>query len=131
LGAPGGSLGYAGIGKSVAIKFDLFNNAGEGDDSTGLFINGAWPAVPSVDLTRARINLSSSHSIEAHVTYNGSTLNLTLTDTLTQATWTHAFTVNIPASVGGNTAYVGFTGATGGLSANQEMSSWSFTSLHP
>jgi Bacterial Ig-like domain (group 3)/Bacterial lectin/Concanavalin A-like lectin/glucanases superfamily/Galactose oxidase, central domain len=127
LGSTGGSLGYAGIGKSVAIKFDIYNNAGEGDNSTGLFINGEQPGLPSVDLTNARIDLSSGHSIQAHVTYEGSTLNLTLTDTVTNATWSHAFTVNIPAIVDGSTAYVGFTGATGGLTAEQEISSWTFT----
>ena len=31
LGGSGGSLGYAGIGNSVAVKFDLYNNNGEGD----------------------------------------------------------------------------------------------------
>lgn len=83
---------------------------------------------PSVDLTKTGIDLSSGHSIKAHVTYNGTTLNLTLTDTVTQAAWSHAFTVDIPAIVGGNTAYVGFTGGSGGLTANQEISSWAFTS---
>jgi len=32
----GGGLGYHGIGSSVAVKFDLYNNAGEGSDSTVL-----------------------------------------------------------------------------------------------
>ena len=41
LGGDGGALGYAGIPNSVAIKFDLYNNAGEGPNSTGLYINGA------------------------------------------------------------------------------------------
>ncbi len=27
---------------------------------------------------------------------------------VTHASWTHPFVVNIPATVGGNTAYVGF-----------------------
>ncbi len=43
IGGFGAGLGYAGIGKSVAIKFDLYNNNGEGDDSTGLYQNGAAP----------------------------------------------------------------------------------------
>ncbi len=34
-GGAGGSLGYAGISPSVAVKFDLYNNSGEGSDSTG------------------------------------------------------------------------------------------------
>jgi len=51
LGGPGVSLGYAGIPKSVAVKFDLFNNAGEGFNSTGMYTDGAPPTVPALDLS--------------------------------------------------------------------------------
>jgi hypothetical protein len=51
IGAYGGGLGYQGIGKSVAIKFDLWNNDGEGTNSTGLYTDGADPFVPAIDLT--------------------------------------------------------------------------------
>ena len=64
--------------------------------------------------------------MDAHITYNGTTLNLTLTDLVTMATWSHPFAVNIPATVGGNTAYVGFTGGTGGLTAIQQILNWSY-----
>ncbi|OAI47700.1 hypothetical protein AYO44_09055 [Planctomycetaceae bacterium SCGC AG-212-F19] len=37
LGATGAGLVYRGIGTSVAVKFDLYNNAGEGINSTGLY----------------------------------------------------------------------------------------------
>src|SRR6185369_2137908 len=43
LGGTGGALGYAGIAKSVAIKFDLFSNAGECHNSTGLYTLGVQP----------------------------------------------------------------------------------------
>src|SRR6185369_8688507 len=43
LGSGGGDLGYASIAKSVANKFDLYNNSGEGTSSTGLYLNGATP----------------------------------------------------------------------------------------
>ena len=124
LGGPGGSLGYAGIPESVAVKFDLFSNAGEGSDSTGLYTNGAMPTLPSIDLTNTGINLHSGDYINVNMTYDGTTLTMTLTDAITLASWTKAFTINIPAVVGGNTAYVGFTGGTGGLSSSQKLTSW-------
>jgi Chitobiase/beta-hexosaminidase C-terminal domain len=35
--------------------------------------------------------------------------------------------INIPQIVGGNTAYVGFTGGTGGLSSSQKILTWTYT----
>ena len=43
-GRAGGGLGYAGLTDSVAIKFDLVDNAGEGVNSVGLYTGGADPA---------------------------------------------------------------------------------------
>ena len=51
VGRPGEDLGYGGIPASVAVKFDLWDNAGEGPNSTGLYVNGASPTVPAVDLS--------------------------------------------------------------------------------
>ena len=64
--------------------------------------------------------------MDANLTYDGTTLKLTLTDLATMATWSHPFTINIPATVGGNTAYVGFTGGTGTRTATQHILSWTF-----
>jgi Legume lectin domain/Bacterial lectin len=126
LGAHGGGLGYAGIPNSVAIKFDLFSNAGEGPDSTGLYINGAMPTVPALNLTGTGIDLHSGDYMDVHITYDGTTLNLTITDNLTLATWSHSFAVNIPAIVGGNTAFVGFTAGTGHNTASQKINAWTY-----
>src|SRR5947199_1680586 len=49
VGPAGGGLGYGGIPNSVAVKFDLYSNAGEGNNSTGLYTNGASPTTPFVD----------------------------------------------------------------------------------
>ncbi len=127
LGSNAKGLGYAGIAKSVAVKFDIHDNAGEGPDSTGLYVDGALPTVPAIDLTGSGIDLHSGNPIAAHVTYDGTTLHLTLTDTVTLKTWAHAFTIDIPTTVGGTTAYVGFTGATGGKTATQQILTWTFT----
>jgi hypothetical protein len=126
VGPNGGSLGYAGLGKSVAVKFDLYNNAGEGSDSTGMYEDGAAPSVPAIDLSAHGINLHSGDPMHAHITYNGTTLTLTLTDTTTNLYVTESFPVNIPAIVGSSNAYIGFTAGTGGLSATQNIISWAY-----
>ena len=126
LGTGGGGLGYQSIGKSVAVKFDLFNSAGEGADSTGLYINGGMPTVPATDLTSSGINLHSGDALHAHFVYDGVLLTMTLTDLKTNVAVTEAFTVNIPSIVGGNTAYVGFTAASGSKTAVQVIDSWGY-----
>ena len=80
-----------------------------------------------MNLTGTGIDLHSGDIFKAHVNYAGGTLTLILTDTVTQATWSHTFNVNIPATVGGNTAYVGFTGGTGSSTATQTMLTWTYT----
>src|SRR5262249_13200591 len=98
LGAAGGGLGYQGIGNSVAIKFDLFNNGGEGNNSTGLYVNGANPdGSGAVNLNGSGIDLHSGHVFNATLTYDGSTLTEVITDTVTGAMFTHAYGVNIIA----------------------------------
>ena len=127
LGSGGGHLGYATIPKSVAIKFDLYNNGGEGIDSTGLYINGADPFVPSTNLSSTGIDLHSGHIFDVQITYNGATLTVVIDDTATNAKATQTYTVDIPSIVGGSTAYVGFTAATGAKSATQDILGWSYT----
>jgi hypothetical protein len=73
------------------------------------------------------VNLHSGDAFHVHIVYSGTTLLLTLTDKVTAATVTEAFTVNIPSSVGANTAYVGFTGSTGGLTSTQNILDWTFS----
>lgn len=126
LGGQSDALGYAGIGKSVAIKFDLYNNAGEGTDSTGVYTDGAVPTVPAVDMTSSGVLLRSGDSMLAHVTYDGATLTMNLLDLVNNKTFTLTKAINIPQVVGANTAYVGFTGGTGGLSASQKILYWTY-----
>ncbi|AXC16144.1 T1SS secreted agglutinin RTX (plasmid) [Acidisarcina polymorpha] len=127
LGGTGGGLGYNTIPKSVALKFDLFNNAGEGVNSTGTYTGGTTPTLPSVDLTGTGIDLHSGDPMTVDLSYNGIVLTMTITDQITKAHYTHPFTVDIPAAVGGTTAFVGFTGATGGETSKQSILTWTFT----
>ncbi len=140
LGWAGGAMGYGavftggtgGIPNSIAIKFDLYNNEGEGSNSTGLYTNGAAPmAAGSIDLSPTGINLHSGNPFLVTMTYDGTTLSVTLTDTVTSATATQTYTIDIPATIGGATAYAGFTAGTGGQSAKQEILSWTYTASAP
>lgn len=128
LGAAGGQLGYGGIAKSIAIKFDIYNNSGEGTDSTGLYINGASPITPSVDMSASGVVLLSGNGVSVHMNYDGTTLTMTLSDPVVGKTFTYSWTIDIPGTIGSNTAYVGFTGGTGGLTASQKILTWTYGS---
>jgi Flp pilus assembly protein TadG len=131
VGNAGGDLGFGGIGHSVCIKFDLYNNAGEGVNSTGFFSGGVDPFTPATDMTSTGINLHSGHVFNVSVTYNGTALSWTVTDATTAATGTFSAAANIPALIGSSTAYVGFSGGTGGLTAQQDVLSWTLSATGP
>ena len=149
LGSGGGGLGYAGLGKSVAVKFDLFSNDGEGNNSTGLYIGGNSPNVPATNLGGGTCtaaapcpspttfaagipNLHSGDIFQVHMVYDGTNLTMTITDTAVPAdTFTIAFPINIPTTVKGNTAYVGFTGSTGSTVALQQILTWTYSNGTP
>jgi hypothetical protein len=126
LGGSGAALGYAPIKKSVAIKFDIYSNAGEGTDSTGVYTDGATPTVPAVNMTSSGVILRSGDAMVANITYNGTTLTMKLTDAVTKKIFTLSKAINIPSVVGADKAYVGFTGSTGGLTASQKIASWTY-----
>jgi fibronectin type 3 domain-containing protein len=130
LGASGGGLGYSTIGNSVAIKFDLFNTAGEGNDSTGLYTNGAPPTnAGSIDLTNTGINLHSGDVFNVAMGYDGTTLTVTITDKTTKAKATQSYVVDIVKIVGGSQAYAGFTAGTSTMTATQNILDWSYTPI--
>lgn len=126
LGGDSAGLGYQGIPKSVAIKFNFYNYENEGSDSTGIYTDGEPPVNPTVDISSSGVILNSGDNINAQITYDGTTLTLTLTDPLLSKTFTYSWPINIPQFVVGNTAYVGFTGGAGGLSASQKLISWTY-----
>jgi hypothetical protein len=132
LGVDGGGsgLGYDGIPSSVAVKFDIWNNEDGGfpASETGLYTGGEYPGHPAIDLLPAGIDLASGDPFHVTMHYDGSVLTVTITDTVTLVSASQSYTIDIPAQVGGGEAFVGFTGATGGLSAVQDVLSWSFQS---
>jgi len=135
VGSPGGGLGYGpeapgaqppGIPNSVAVKFDLWSNAGESSDGTGMYLNGASPTTPDVDLSKTGINLHDRDVFYVHMTYDGATLAWTITDSATGRSFSTSAPLNIAQALGASTGYVGFTAATGGLTSTQEILAWTF-----
>jgi hypothetical protein len=134
LGCGGGGLGYGQwtcgsvkITPSAAVKFDLYNNQGEGSDSTGFYTDGAPPTVPAVDMSNSPINLHSGHPMQVELTYDGQNLTETITDTVTQGQFTHTYSnINLPQILGASTAYAGFTASSGALGSIQSVLSWTY-----
>jgi hypothetical protein len=58
-------------------------------------------------------------------------LTETIKDTVTGATFTHAYTINIPAFVGGNVGYVGFTSSNGFLTEKADVLTWTYQFTAP
>jgi hypothetical protein len=74
------------------------------------------------------INLHSGHLFQVQADYDGITLAVTIEDEQTFKTAAQNYLVDIPSIVG-PTAHVGFSAATGGLTAEQDILSWDFASL--
>ncbi|HTW61575.1 MAG TPA: chitobiase/beta-hexosaminidase C-terminal domain-containing protein [Terracidiphilus sp.] len=127
LGGDSAGLGYQGIQNSVAVKFNFYNYEDEGSDSTGFYTDGEPPVTPTIDVSPSGIELGSGDGIQAQLTYDGTTLTLSLDDLVTGDTFTTSQQINIPQIVGGDTAYVGFTGGSGGLTSSQKILTWTYT----
>src|SRR5262249_51326692 len=97
--------------------------------STGLFFNGQSPAnFPAQDVPLTGINRGSGNPMLVTVTYDGNrTLNQTVRDTITAATFSHTYTLpqTLAQLTGGYTAYVGSPAAPGAEPATQDTLSWS------
>jgi hypothetical protein len=129
LGTGGRDLGYGGIANSLAIKFDARQNPSTADpagSSTGLFLNGAVPLGGS----SLPFDLTTNQIIQVDISYASSMLTVTVKNTVTNVQVTNNYSVNIPAIVGGNRAYLGFTGSTSNItSLLQNVRTWTYTAV--
>ena len=81
-------------------------------------MDGASPTVPAIDLSNSGIDLHSSHDFRAEMSYDGTTLAVTILDTQTQATATQSYKVDIPGTVGESAALCRFHRGHGGADLN-------------
>ncbi|MGO9608908.1 MAG: lectin-like domain-containing protein [Verrucomicrobiia bacterium] len=123
LGGGGGALGYEGITPASGVAFNLYSFGhvvvlGYAPVSTG---NGSG----SYQSTGA-VNFDSTDPISVQITYSGNLLSVAVKDLTTSASYNTSFSVNVPGDAGGNTAYVGFTGGSGGGASDQTVSNFQF-----
>jgi Flp pilus assembly CpaE family ATPase len=64
------------------------------------------------------------------VTYNGATLSDTFTDTITAATYSTSYSVNIAQYAGAN-AFVGLSGGDGLSTSTQQFANFSYATPEP
>jgi hypothetical protein len=126
LGSAGGNMGYGGasITPSAALEFNIYPGAPGGIgislDTNGVIGTSTLPAPVAID---------SGDPINVTVTSLNGVVSLVLRDTLNNNTFSTSALMNVPSVVGTNTAYVGFTGGTGGAFSTQQVSNFTFTSL--
>ena len=123
LGGGGGGLGFAGISPSVGLEMNVY---GPNTPGIAFRVNGATGGPYSAT---APVGLASGHPLNCTVTYDGTTATLTMVDTVAGTSFTTNYTANLPSLVGQNTAYVGFTGASGGVASFIQISDFRFANL--
>ena len=60
--------------------------------------------------------------------YDAGLLKVRITDLDLDQSTTNQYKIDIPGTLGGNSGYVGFTGATGAVVANEQIYSWKYVS---
>ena len=124
LGGTGGQLGYGGISPSAAVATNIFSYIGAG---TNYGTNGTTPS-SYLGGASGLWTYNFDPPMQYTLTYDGSsTLTETVQAVATPSTsFSTTYTVGSLASVvGGNTAYMGFSGSTGGSYAFQYITSFS------
>ena len=132
LGGGGGSLGYGGIAApAAAFEMNIYNGHTIGTNFVTNGTTGTYNLTQNAPATA--LNLNSGNPINVVLTYNSATGKLTEkdTDATANTTYTTTYDVNFVNLFGQNTAFVGFTGGTGGSTSTQQISNYVFTPAVP
>jgi hypothetical protein len=126
LGGWGGGLGYRGIRDSVAVEFDTFQNSTDPSSNHLAVVMGGNPdrhtavGEPSIPLY--------GQPFWARVAYHADTNDLRISVMSLRAGATEELAletrVDLAGEVGSDSAWVGFTGATGSALSKQDIYSW-------
>lgn len=115
-GLHSGTASALGILNSVAVAFNMYPNGSDPSNGVGVYTGGNTPtgAQTATGLTWA------GNTLTVVLSYSGTTLSININS----GAFTHSWNVDIPAAVGGITAYAGFVGGTGGAASIQAVTTW-------
>jgi predicted alpha-1,2-mannosidase len=125
LGGAGGGLGYGvgdggtAIGRSAAFQLGIYPTSGAGVGTDG--------SVGGLGDTEG-VDLRSGHPVRVTLDYDGATLLETLKDLVTGQVFTGEEDLDLPAALGGGSAFVGFSGGSGATTARQTVRDFVFQS---
>ncbi len=131
IGEYGGGLGYMGIGNSIIVEFDTYQNTEYGDPSSpskyhfAIMKNGNPSHSGQPYQTYASIYGSTIH---VWVDYNGATGNLTVVcgTSSTRSGNSNTLTRNVGTELVGQNVFVGFSASTGGSYEYHDVYKWYF-----
>lgn len=124
LGGGGGGLGYQSLSPSVAVEWDTWANAFENSNHIGVNVNGS---LTSLQTSSVGTQFDNGLLWHGWIDYDGTTLEVRTNMTgMRPVAPDLSRVINIPGILGTSSAFVGFTGATGGAFANHDIVSWSF-----
>jgi hypothetical protein len=135
VGDGGGGLGVRGITNSFEVELDLYDER-FAYDTNGLTheAGSGFPAGnPDFEMLGTGDDVGvAGQTKDMTIFYDGNTLSLTWSNETSHASATTNFVIGgITPAVGGNTAYVGFTGACGGVDDTQIVGDFAFLPLAP
>jgi hypothetical protein len=132
LGFTGGGLGYAGITPSAAFEMNIYAGAAHGGVGIRVGTNGAIGDFSDDGYNgTGSVNYTNGDNIYVRLYYQPGVMQVLMEDPSASTAYTTSFPVNLPATVGNASAYIGLTGSEGGVSSVQTVSNFLYSATTP
>lgn len=130
VGGSGGGIGYRGIGNSLGVEYDSFNNGAIDQGSNnhiGIDLNGSLASL--VQNNALPFIFHRGTDLTSWIDYDGVTQTIEVrlnNNTIRPLSALLTYRFDLGQTIGGPNAFVGFTSGTGGGSANHDLINWEF-----